>query len=114
MSRIRGGLHRRYYNPFAHRGRACETRSRRPLLITPGTALRETEKCAFGLREVKSCGFLISAQGISSHPDKLKSIREWPTPANVNDARAFFGLAGFYRRFVRNFEKRTSRIPSRA
>ena len=61
------------------------------------------KKCAFGLREVEFCGFLVTAEGIRSHPDKLKSIREWPMPQNVADARAFFGLAGFYQRFVKNF-----------
>ena len=58
---------------------------------------------AFGLREVEFCGFVVTADGIKSHPDKLKSIRKWPEPQNVQEARAFFGLAGLYQRFVKNF-----------
>ena len=61
------------------------------------------KKCAFGLREVEFCGFVVTADGIKSHPDKLKSIREWPEPQNVQETRAFFGLAGFYLRFVKHF-----------
>jgi hypothetical protein len=47
----------------------------------------------------------LSANGVSASPDKVKAIRDYPTPANVKYVRAFLGLASFYRRLVPKFEE---------
>ena len=33
----------------------------------------------------------------------MKAIKEWPTPKSITEVRSFYGLASFYRLFVKNF-----------
>lgn len=58
------------------------------------------EKSQFGQAQIKFLGHSISDKGISPDPDKLEAIREFPTPRNKKDVRAFLGLINFYKRFI--------------
>ncbi|XP_052151756.1 uncharacterized protein LOC127770121 [Oryza glaberrima] len=38
--------------------------------------------------------------GVAMDPDKVQAVSDWPQPRSV---RGFLGLAGYYRKFVKNF-----------
>ena len=60
-------------------------------------------KCELFKPEIKCLGYMVNADGIDPLPDKLEAIRDWPVPHCLRDVRAFFGLASYYRRFVKGF-----------
>jgi hypothetical protein len=54
---------------------------------------------------VSFLGHVISSEGITVDPDKVKDVLDWMPPTSVTQVHSFLGLAGYYRRFIPNFSK---------
>jgi hypothetical protein len=65
----------------------------------------ELSICELWLREIKFLGHTVSQDGISVDPEKVQEVMDWKPPTIVRQIRSFLGLAGYYRRFIRDFSK---------
>ena len=89
------------YNPdldshLAHLEQVLETLKNNQLYL-------KKSKCSFAQGQVEYLGHVISGRGVATASDKIEAMLKWPVPKNVTDVRAFLGLTGYYRRFVKDY-----------
>jgi len=63
------------------------------------------EKCVFHQPQVEFLGYIISGEGLSMDPQKIRTVIEWKKSATIRDVQCFLGFANFYRIFIQNYSK---------
>jgi len=64
-------------------------------------------KCEFLRKEVVYLGHIITGKGVKPDPKTTECVAKFPIPKNHKDVKSCFGLAGYYRRFIKNFSQLT-------
>lgn len=72
-------------------------------LLQQSSLTLKLSKCNFFMTVVDFLGFELSEDGIKPGSQKTKAVSDFPRPSTQQQVRQFLGLAGFFRRFVKNF-----------
>jgi hypothetical protein len=62
-------------------------------------------KCKWCQKAIKYLGHIISKDVVKTDEDKVKTIKNWQEPRNLKQLQQFLGLAGYYRKFIRDFAR---------
>jgi hypothetical protein len=60
-------------------------------------------KCSFAQSQLEYLGHIISAEGVATDPHIIQVVQNLSTPTDSKQLRAFLGLAGYYRKFIKNY-----------
>ena len=63
----------------------------------------QLSKCHFFAKEIQYLGHILGSKGIKPVPAKTEAIKAMHPPVNQKQVRAFLGLVGYYRKFIKNF-----------
>jgi hypothetical protein len=61
------------------------------------------KKCNFFRSEITFLGHTLNASGIKPIGSYIQSILNWKLPATKSAARAFLGVTGYYRQFIKDY-----------
>ena len=61
------------------------------------------KKCSFVKQKVEYLGHVVTPDGVTPNPEKVRVVLDFPVPKNLKELRAFMRLANYYRRFVKGF-----------
>ena len=63
----------------------------------------KASKCYICCDKIPYLGFVISRKGLHPDPAKVDKVMNWPIPKNKAEVVSFVGLAGYYRKLIKDF-----------
>lgn len=67
----------------------------------------QMDKSEFLRKEVAFLGHVVTPEGVLPNPAKIEAVIKYPIPKTTREIKAFLGLIGYYRRFIKDFAKIT-------
>ena len=64
-------------------------------------------KCEFAMDQLDFLGHTVNAEGIKMQQRKTKAISKMEAPRNAKETKRFLAMAGYYRKFIRDFARKT-------
>ena len=64
----------------------------------------QPSKCDLFKQWINYLGHVVSKEGVSTDPEKIEAVTEWPQPTTVTELRSFLDFVS-YNRFISNFSK---------
>ena len=80
-------------------------------LRAAGLKLKPTT-CDLFRQQINYLGHVISKEGVSTDPDKIKAVTEWPQPTTVTEVMSFLGFVSYYR-FLPNLSKVAQQVTTK-
>jgi hypothetical protein len=75
------------------------------LLLRQHQLFAKQSKCVFPQAKVEYLAHIITEQGVATNRKKIRVVQDWSQPKSMIELRGFLGLAGYYRRFIKDYEK---------
>ena len=70
------------------------------------------DKIKYDIPEIKYVGMILTADGVKSNPDKVKSIMELEPPRSISEIRQLMGLVNWFNKFIPNLASSPSQFMS--
>lgn len=72
-------------------------------LLRENKLYAKASKCEFNRTDLRFLGHVVGRDGLRVDPDKIKTVREWPVPKDVQQVRQFLGLCNYFRKYIMGY-----------
>ena len=94
----------RRHNCNRSRFRNSSGSTRRGLGRLRGAGLKlEPAKCELLQTKVGYLGHVVSQRGVSTDPEKIEAVAQWPAPKDLKELQTFLGTVEYYRQYIPGF-----------